>query len=167
VRKPDRTPAVQSVHNMSRVETGLQNVGNKTVCRNGSYEQPTESWVRWRHFSYMKFLGSLWQNSAKNLFYIGRYDLSEILFQRPGEFPTAVTRKALIGWSYLMDHRKAERIVFWNGIWNLGSFGQSEVGNWRSILPLCCPGAKFSSVIDRQNSVASKPFSGRRHMSNG
>jgi hypothetical protein len=32
---------------------------------------------------------------------------------------------------------------------------------------LFCPDAEFSSDIDRQNSVTSKPFSGQSHMDNG
>jgi hypothetical protein len=34
-------------------------------------------------------------------------------------------------------------------------------------MPLFCPGAKFSSDVDRQNSVTSKAFSGQSRMSNG
>jgi hypothetical protein len=60
----------------------------------------------------VKFLGKSWKNFTKNLFYTGRYDLSEILFQRPVEFPTAVARKLLTGWSCLIDHRKAEGVPF-------------------------------------------------------
>jgi hypothetical protein len=45
------------------------------------------------------------------------------------EFSTAVTRKPLTVWSRLMDHRKAERVVFQNGIQGFRSFGQSETGN--------------------------------------
>jgi hypothetical protein len=33
--------------------------------------------------------------------------------------------------------------------------------------PLICPGAEFSSDIDRQNSVSSKPFSAQSRMGNG
>jgi hypothetical protein len=33
-----------------------------------------------------------------------------MLIQQPGEFPTAVTRKSIIVWSRLMDHRKVERV---------------------------------------------------------
>jgi hypothetical protein len=65
----------------------------------------------------MKFLGRSWQNFAKNLFYTERYDLPEMLIQRPAEFPTAVTHKSLTVWSRLMNHRKAERVVIQNGIW--------------------------------------------------
>jgi hypothetical protein len=47
-----------------------------------------------------------------NLFYTGRYDLSEIQIQQLVEFPTTVTRKPLTIWSCLMDHRKAGRVDF-------------------------------------------------------
>jgi hypothetical protein len=77
----------------------------------------------------MKFLGRSWRNFIKNLFYTGRYDLLEMLFQRLVEIPTAVTHKSLTGWIRLMGHRKAERVVFRNGIRDFWSFGQSEVGN--------------------------------------
>jgi hypothetical protein len=33
--------------------------------------------------------------------------------------------------------------------------------------PLICPGVEFSSDVDHQNSVSSKPFSGLSRMSNG
>jgi hypothetical protein len=52
----------------------------------------------------------------------------ELLFQQPVEFPTAVTCKSLTVWSHLMDHRKAKRIVYRNGIRDIQSFGQSETG---------------------------------------
>jgi hypothetical protein len=74
----------------------------------------------------MKFLGRSWQKFTKNLFYTGRYDLPEMLIQRPVEFPTAVTRKLLTVWSHLIDHQKAERFVVRNGIWDFWSFGQSK-----------------------------------------
>jgi hypothetical protein len=76
-------------------------------------------------------LQSFWEGHGEilNLFYTGRYDLPEMLFHRPVEFPTAVTHKSLTGWSRLMDHRKDERVAFRNGIQSLRSFGQSETGN--------------------------------------
>jgi hypothetical protein len=36
-----------------------------------------------------------------------------------------------------------------------------------SVQPLFGPKIEFSSDVDRQNSVTSKPFSGQSHMSNG
>jgi hypothetical protein len=77
----------------------------------------------------MKFPGSSWQNFTKNPFYTGWYDLPEILIQQLVEFPTAVTRKRLTVWSRLIDHQKAERVFFQNGIRDFWSFGQSETGN--------------------------------------
>jgi hypothetical protein len=68
-------------------------------------------------------MGSSWQNFAKNLIYTGRYDLLEMLIQQLVEFLTAVTRKSLIIWSRLMDHRKAERVVCQNGIQDFHRFG--------------------------------------------
>jgi hypothetical protein len=38
----------------------------------------------------------------------------EMLIQQLVEFPTAVTRKSPTVWSRLIDHRKAERVVFQN-----------------------------------------------------
>jgi hypothetical protein len=55
--------------------------------------------------------------------------MPEMLFQRLVEFLTAVARKSLTGWSRLMDHRKAERVVFRNGILDFRSFGESEFEN--------------------------------------
>jgi hypothetical protein len=75
------------------------------------------------------FMGRSWQNFAKNLFYTGRYDLLEIWFQRPVEFPTAVGHKSLTGWSRLMDHWKDERVAFRNGIRDFQYFGQSKSRN--------------------------------------
>jgi hypothetical protein len=38
-QKPDQTPAVQSIHNLSGTEAGLKNaVAAKTVCKKWSYE---------------------------------------------------------------------------------------------------------------------------------
>jgi hypothetical protein len=74
----------------------------------------------------MKFLGRSWRNFAKNIFYTGRYDLPEMLIQRPVMFPTAITCKSLTVWSRLMDHRKAKRVVIQNSIQDLWSFSQSE-----------------------------------------
>jgi hypothetical protein len=92
---------------------------------------------------------------------------AEMLIQQPVEFPTAVTHKSLTVWSHLMDHQKAERVAHWNSIWDIWSFDESEAGNWRSVLPLFYPETEFSSNIDYQNSVTSKPFGGQGHKSNG
>jgi hypothetical protein len=59
----------------------------------------------------------------KNMFYARKYDLPEMLIQRPIEFPTAVTHKSLTVWSHLIDHQKAERVAVRNGIWGFRSFG--------------------------------------------
>jgi hypothetical protein len=68
-------------------------------------------------FRIRSFWGGHGEISPKNLFYIGRYDLPEMLIKRPVEFLTAVTRKSLTVWSHLMDHRKAERVIIRNVIW--------------------------------------------------
>jgi hypothetical protein len=91
---------------------------------------------------------------------------SEMLIQQLVEFPTAVTQKSLTVWSRLMDHRKYERVIYQNSIQDFRSFSQFENWNWRSVLPLFCPEIEFSSDIDHQNSVTSKPFYGHSHMCN-
>jgi hypothetical protein len=68
-------------------------------------------------------------NFVKNLFYTGRCDLPEMLFQRLVEFLNVITHTSLTSWSHLIDHQKDERVSFRNGIQNLRSFGQSETGN--------------------------------------
>jgi hypothetical protein len=48
-----------------------------------------------------------------------------------------------------MDHQKAKRVTFRNGIQDFWSFSQSEAGNQKSVLLLFCLGAEFSSDVDR------------------
>jgi hypothetical protein len=57
-----------------------------------------------------------------------------------------------------MDHQKALRVSYRNGIQNFRSFDQSEAKRLRSIQPLFCPETEFSSDVDHQNSVTSKPL---------
>jgi hypothetical protein len=66
-----------------------------------------------------------------------------------------------------MDRRNSERVADCNGIQNFWSFGQSEIQKLISIQPPVCPEAKFSSKVELQNIVTSKPFSGQSRMSNG
>jgi hypothetical protein len=66
-----------------------------------------------------------------------------------------------------MDRRRAERVSYQNGIWDIRSFGQSKTQMLRSVQPLFYPETEFISDVDRQNSVTSKPFSRHSHMSNG
>jgi hypothetical protein len=73
--------------------------------------------------------GKVMAKFAKNLFYTRRYDLLEMLFQRPVKFSTVVAHKSLTDWSCLMDHRKVERVAFRNVIRDFRSFGQSESEN--------------------------------------
>jgi hypothetical protein len=50
----------------------------------------------------------------------------DFLIQQTGRVPTAITGKSLTVWSCFMDHWKAERVVYQNGIGDFQSFGQSE-----------------------------------------
>jgi hypothetical protein len=59
-----------------------------------------------------------------------------------------------------MDHRKAERVAYRNGIKSFRSFGQSEAQKFSSLQPLFCPETEFSSKVNLQNSVTSQPFVG-------
>jgi hypothetical protein len=77
----------------------------------------------------MKILGEVMVKFHQEPVLYRRYDMPEMLFQRPVEYPTAITPKSLAGWSHLLDHLKAERVVFQNGIQNPRSFGQSKTGN--------------------------------------
>jgi hypothetical protein len=80
-------------------------------------------------FCIRRFWGGHGKFSQKKLFYARRYDLPEMLIQRPVEFLTAVTRKSRTVWSHLMDHRKAERVVIQYSIRDFWRFGQSEMEN--------------------------------------
>jgi hypothetical protein len=59
-----------------------------------------------------------------------------------------------------MDHRKAERLSYHNGIRYFRSFGQYETRKLSFVQPLFCPGTEISSEVDLQNSVTSKRFGG-------
>jgi hypothetical protein len=48
-----------------------------------------------------------------------------------------------------MNHWKAEKVSYQNGIWDFQSFGLSETQMLRSVQPLFCPEIEFSSDIDR------------------
>jgi len=66
-----------------------------------------------------------------------------------------------------MDRRKAERVTYRNGIRDFRSFGQSETQKLSFVQPLFCPETEFSSEVNLQNSVTSKPLSGQSRVSNG
>jgi hypothetical protein len=66
-----------------------------------------------------------------------------------------------------MDHQKAERFGYRNGIRRFWSFGQSEAQKLNPNQQWFCPEMKFSSNVGRQNSVTPKPLSKQSHMSNG
>jgi hypothetical protein len=59
-----------------------------------------------------------------------------------------------------MDHQKSERVAYQFGIRDFRSFGQSKAQKLSSVQPLFCLGTEFSSDVDRQNPVTSKPFAG-------
>jgi hypothetical protein len=82
-------------------------------------------------------------------------------------FLTTVTHKSLTICSRIMDHQKVERVVYQNGIRDSQSFIQSETQKLRSVQPLLCPETEFSTDVDRQNSVTSKPLSEQSRMNNG
>jgi hypothetical protein len=95
---------------------------------------------------------------CQNLTYTGRYDLPEMLIEQPIDIPTAVTHKSLTVWSRLMDHEKVERVVFENGIQDIQSFGLSETGKLKIRSTTVLSRNSFSSFVDAQNSVTSKPL---------
>jgi DICT domain-containing protein len=66
-----------------------------------------------------------------------------------------------------MDCRKSERFFYHNGMWDFRSFGQFDTQKLISIQLLFCPETEFSSEVNLQNSMTSKPFSGQSCMSNG
>jgi hypothetical protein len=59
----------------------------------------------------------------------------------------------------MMDHRKVERVFYRNGMRDWG-FDQSKTQKLSSVQPLFCLEAEFSSEVELQNIVTSKPFSG-------
>jgi hypothetical protein len=89
-----------------------------------------------------------------------------VLSQQPVGIPTAVTHKSPTIWSCFMDHRKAERVGYCNGIRSFWSFGQSEAQRLNSDQLQFCPKAKISSDVGHQNSITPKPLSERSRMSN-
>jgi hypothetical protein len=84
----------------------------------------------------------------------------EFWFSNTVEFSIVVTRKSLNVWGYVMDHQKAERVSYHDGIWYFQSFGQSETRKLCSVQPLFCPETEISSEVDFQKSVTSKPLGG-------
>jgi hypothetical protein len=59
-----------------------------------------------------------------------------------------------------MDHQKAERVAYLNGIKDFQSFGQSKTQKLSSVQPFLCTETEFSSEVILQNSITPKPFSG-------
>jgi hypothetical protein len=83
-----------------------------------------------------------------------------MVFGKPVNLPTVVTHKSLTVWGHIMDHRKAERVSYHDGIWYFPSFGQSETRKLSSVQPLFFPETEINSEVDLRNSVTSKPFGG-------
>jgi hypothetical protein len=71
-----------------------------------------------------------------------------------------VTHKSLTVWGYIMDHRKAERVSYHDGIRYFRSFGQSETRKLSSVQQLFCLETEISSEVNPQNYVTSEPFDG-------
>jgi hypothetical protein len=94
------------------------------------------------------------------------WSIQNFRFSKSIKFLTAVTRKSLTIWSRLMDHQKSERVAYQFGIRDFRSFGQSKAQKLSSVQPLFCLGTEFSSDVDRQNPVTSKPFAGWCWISN-
>jgi hypothetical protein len=90
----------------------------------------------------------------------------EFQFRKHVEFLTIVTRKSATVWGHIMDHQKAERITYRNGIQDFRSFSQSKIQKLSSVQPLFYPETEFSSEVDLQNSVTSKPLSTKSCVSN-
>jgi hypothetical protein len=66
-----------------------------------------------------------------------------------------------------MDHEKAKSVAYQNSIRDIQSIGQSGFQKLRSVQPLFHPKTEFSSDVDHQNFVTSKPLSGHSRISNG
>jgi hypothetical protein len=136
-QKPDQTPVYQSVQNLPRTGTWIQNaIATKPYVKTGRMSNQKKAEFVDDIFHIWSFWRGHGEISPKTWFMHEGTMCPEILIQQPVEFPTAITRKSLTIWSRLMDHRKAERVIYQNGIRDFQSFGQFETGNWRSILPL-------------------------------
>jgi hypothetical protein len=59
-----------------------------------------------------------------------------------------------------MDRQKTNRVSYHNGIQDVLSFGRSETQKLSSVQPLFYPETEFSSEVEFQNSVTSKPLVG-------
>jgi hypothetical protein len=98
-------------------KTGLQNsVATKPYVKAGHMSKQQKSEFVDDIFHIQSFWGGHDEISSKTWFIHEGAICPEMLIQQPVEFLTAVTRKSLTVWSCLVDHRKAERVVYWNGI---------------------------------------------------
>jgi hypothetical protein len=97
-------PCIRIVHmsNQRRAESVNENFGIQSYWE-GHDKISSKSWFRPEGPSCLEF----WFSKLVNL-------------------PIVVTRKSLIVWCHIMDHRKGERVSYHNGIRYFGSFGQSE-----------------------------------------
>jgi hypothetical protein len=157
-QKPDQTLVSQYVKNLPTNRTWLQNtVATKPYVKMGCMSTQLKAEFVGDIFHIRSFWGGYGKILPKTWFIQEGAMCLEMLIQWPVKFPTTVTRKSLIVWSRLMDQQKTKRVVLRNGIRDFWSFGQSETRNWRSVLPLFCSDAEFSSDVDHQNSITFKP----------
>jgi hypothetical protein len=111
-----------------------------------------------RNFGIQSFCGGHCEISLKFWFKPNGRVCPEFWFSNLSEFPTAVAPKSLIFWGRIMDHQKAERVAYHNGIQDFWSLSQSETQKLSSVQPWFCPETEISIEVDLQNSVSSKPL---------
>jgi hypothetical protein len=78
-------------------------------------------------------------NFTKFLSYAERCSQPEFCFGRMVEFPTVVTHKSPTTLSHFMNHQKAERVTYHNGIQDFWILGQCETQKLSSVQLLLCP----------------------------
>jgi hypothetical protein len=119
------------------------------------------------NFGIQSFWGGYGEILLKSWFRPNSRVCLEFWFIKLVEFPTAITHKWLTVWGCIMDHQKAERVFYRNGIWDFWSFGQSDAQKLSSVQPLFCPETESSNKVDLQNCITSQPLSGKSRVSNG
>jgi hypothetical protein len=108
------------------------------------------------NFGIQSFWGGHGEISSKFWFRPKGRVCPEFWFSKPVKFPTVVTHKLPTILGRTMDHQKAERVSYHDGIWDVQS----------SVQPLFCLEAEFSSEVDLQNSITFKPLLGWGWISN-
>jgi hypothetical protein len=108
------------------------------------------------NFGIQSFWGGHGEISSKFWFRPKGRVCPEFWFSKPVKFPTVVTHKLPTVLGRTMDHQKAERVSYHDGIWDVQS----------SVQPLFCLEAEFSSEVDLQNSITFKPLLGWGWISN-